>query len=368
MEGLVAVRTSFGGVFHGRRVLLTGHTGFKGAWLSRWLLDLGAEVTGYALDPNTAPSLFVDLSLESSVNSQIGDVRDAAVLAAVVAEVRPEIVLHLAAQPLVRRSYAEPRYTFETNVMGTVNLLEALRGCESCRAIVNVTTDKVYSNPETGEPFNETHPLGGHDPYSASKAGSEIVTASYRDSFFTGSGLPAVATARAGNVIGGGDWAVDRLVPDCVRALSSDELVVVRNPNSVRPWQHVLEPLSGYLCLAAALLGDDSLAGPFNFGPDPAEARSVGEVSERFVEAWGEGSWCAPDPGAHPHEAAQLRLDIGKADRVLGWRPIWDFEETVAHTAAWYHAYNKGEDAVGLVKADIDAYVAAARACAAPWA
>ena len=362
------MRTEFGGAFAGKRVLLTGHTGFKGSWLSRWLLDLGADVTGYALEPDTSPSLFADLGLAAVMDSHIGDIRDAARFDEVFAEVRPELVLHLAAQPLVRRSYTEPRYTLETNVMGTANVLEAVRRSDECRVVLNVTTDKVYANDEAGEAFSEDRPLGGHDPYSASKAASEIVTASYRDSFFSQAGAAAVATARAGNVIGGGDWAEDRLVPDCARALASGQPLAVRNPASVRPWQHVLEPLSGYLHLAARLLVDRELAGAFNFGPDPDSARTVGEVAERFVSAWGEGSWHVPESGVQPHEAAQLRLDIGKAGRTLGWHPVWEFDETIQRTAAWYHAYTGGADATALVEADFDAYLTAARAAAAPWA
>ena len=358
----------FGGAFAGSRVLLTGHTGFKGSWLARWLLDLGADVTGYALAPDTEPSLFADLGLGREMDSRIGDVRDVAALSAVVAEVRPEVVLHLAAQPLVRRSYAEPRYTFETNVMGTVNMLEAVRGCEDTRVVVNVTTDKVYENPETGDAFSEDEPLGGHDPYSASKAGSEIVTASYRRAFFSGGAGPAVASARAGNVIGGGDWAADRLVPDCVRALADGDPVTVRNPDSVRPWQHVLEPLAGYLHLAASLLGDPALAGAFNFGPDPSATATVGDVVDRFVAAWGDGTWETPDLGGQPHEAGQLRLDIEKARRVLGWVPVWGFEETIVRTAHWYRDYQGGRAAVDLVTEDLAAYRDAARDAAAPWA
>ncbi|MDP2232555.1 MAG: CDP-glucose 4,6-dehydratase [Actinomycetota bacterium] len=365
LEGLVTVGVEFTTAFSGRRVLLTGHTGFKGAWLSHWLLSLGAELTGYALDPDTTPSLFADLALERSMDSRIGDIRDTASVAALVAEVRPEVVFHLAAQPLVRRSYVEPHYTFETNVIGTANVLEALRSADACVAFVNVTTDKVYANPETGEPFTEADPLGGHDPYSASKAASEILTAAYRDSFFTGPEMPAVATARAGNVIGGGDWAEDRLVPDCARALTRHEDIVVRSPDSVRPWQHVLEPLSGYLHLAAALIDDRSLAGAYNFGPHPESARSAGEVVESFVSAWGEGSWRAPEGGEHPHEAGQLRLDISKAQRVLGWRPVWGFDETITRAAAWYRAYDVGQDAATLVSADLSAYTTAALAAEA---
>jgi CDP-glucose 4,6-dehydratase len=306
------------------------------------------------------------MRMEAHMDSRIGDIRDAGGVASLVAETRPEIVLHLAAQPLVLRSYAEPSYTFETNVLGTVNLLEAVRAVPECRSVVNVTTDKVYSNPETGEPFAEDCPLGGFDPYSASKASSEIVTASYRDAFFSGDGA-AVATARAGNVIGGGDWAADRLVPDCAKALAADQSVIVRNPASVRPWQHVLEPLAGYLWLAARLKDDQSLAGAFNFGPDPAATRTVGELADAFVSAWGSGSWHAPEMGEQPHEAGHLRLDIGKADSLLSWRPLWDFETTVAQTAGWYRAYAAGESAGALVKEDIRAYENAARSAGASW-
>lgn len=358
----------FRNTFAGRRILLTGHTGFKGSWLARWLLDLGADVTGYALEPDTEPSLFADLGLDRALDSRIGDVRDAGALSALVTELRPEIVLHLAAQPLVRRSYAEPRYTFETNIMGTVNVLEAVRGCEDTRVVVNVTTDKVYENPETGAAFSEDGPLGGHDPYSASKAGSEIVTTSYRRAFFSGGAGPAIATARAGNVIGGGDWAADRLVPDCARALSAGDPVIVRNPDSVRPWQHVLEPLSGYLHLAASLLGDATLAGAFNFGPDPSVTATVGDVVGRFVAAWGEGAWETPEMGAQPHEAGQLRLDIEKSRRILGWFPIWDFEQTVDRTARWYRQYHGARAAADLVAEDLAAYGDAAHDAEAPWA
>lgn len=367
MEGLVAL-PHFQRAFEGRRVLLTGHTGFKGSWLTKWLLDLGADVTGYALDPDTEPSLFADLALDRAMDSRIGDIRDVETLAPLIAEVRPEVVLHLAAQPLVRRSYAEPRYTFETNIMGTANLLEAVRGCADTRVVVNVTTDKVYENPETGDAFSEDEPLGGHDPYSASKAGSEIVTASYRRAFFSDGVGPAVASARAGNVIGGGDWAADRLVPDCARALSAGDPVIVRNPGSVRPWQHVLEPLSGYLHLAASLLDDPGLAGAFNFGPDPSVTATVGDVVGRFVAAWGDGTWETPDLGPQPHEAGQLRLDIEKSRRVLGWFPVWDFEQTVDRTARWYREYHGARAAADLVAEDLAAYGDAARDAAAPWA
>ncbi|MDZ4168052.1 MAG: CDP-glucose 4,6-dehydratase [Coriobacteriia bacterium] len=358
----------FGGVFSGRRVLVTGHTGFKGSWLSRWLVDLGAEVFGYALEPDTSPSLFADLALHELVDSRIGDIRNAGGIAALVAEIRPETVIHLAAQPLVRRSYAQPRYTFETNVMGTANLLEAVRDCADCRVVVNVTTDKVYANSETGEPFGEDRPLGGHDPYSASKAASEILTASYRASFFSTPGTAAIATARAGNVIGGGDWSEDRLVPDCARALLAGSSIIVRNPASIRPWQHVLEPLSGYLHLAAALWCEEAEQGAYNFGPDPDSARTVGEVVDQLIATWGEGSWHAPELQEQPHEAAILRLDVRKAAQVLKWRPVWSFEDTVVRTASWYRAYATGQDASALVETDLEAYAAAAAHSGIAWA
>lgn len=359
--------SGFGGAFAGRRVLLTGHTGFKGSWLSRWLLDLGAEVTGYALEPDTTPSLFEDLRLTNALDSRIGDVRDARAVEDVVSEVRPEVVLHLAAQPLVRRSYAEPRYTFETNVMGTVNVLEAVRRCDDTRVVVNVTTDKVYENQETGVPFAEDDALGGWDPYSASKAASEVVTSSYRRSFLSGESGAVVASARAGNVIGGGDWASDRLVPDCARALSAGKPVLVRNPASVRPWQHVLDPLSGYLHLAASLLVNPELAGAFNFGPGSSSDAKVAEVVELFVREWGGGTWEAPLSDGQPHEAGVLRLDIDKAEQTLGWRPVWDLGETVERTARWYRRYGERHRPDELVAEDLDAYRAAAQDAAVPW-
>jgi CDP-glucose 4,6-dehydratase len=344
---------------------VTGHTGFKGSWLTRWLLDLGADVTGYALEPDTTPALFDALNLKADIDSRIGDIRDGETLAALVSEVRPEIVLHLAAQPLVRRSYTEPAYTFDVNVMGTVNLLQAVKACDETRVLVNVTTDKVYENPESGHPFTEREPLGGHDPYSASKACSEIVTAAYRSSFF-GDG-PAVATARAGNVIGGGDWASDRIVPDCARALIAGQPVVVRNPGSVRPWQHVLEPLSGYLALAESLWIDGaSHAQAYNFGPPSGETHTVRDVVERSIEAWGAGRWTTPEALVQPHEAGLLALDVSKAQADLGWRPVWDFDETVDRTMRWYQRH--AEDAASAQMAcdeDIAAYAIAAAASSA---
>ena len=359
VEGMGPVSTDlFGGVFAGRRVFVTGHTGFKGSWLTRWLLDLGARVTGYALEPDTDPSLFEELGLARHVDSRIGDVRDLGSLSSALLKTRPEIVFHLAAQPLVRRSYAEPLYTFETNVMGTANLLEAVRGCEAARVVVNITTDKVYENPETGRPFAEDEPLGGHDPYSASKACSEIVSAAYRRSFFAGNaGGPALATARAGNVIGGGDWSEDRIVPDIVRALEVGEPVKVRNPDAVRPWQHVLEPLAGYLTLAEALWRDGrERAGAYNFGPEPDDVHPVRDLVDRSIEAWGAGSWEVLGAGGQPHEAGLLSLTIDKARDELGWRPLWGFETTVERTVSWYRRVASGEDPETVTFEDLSAY------------
>lgn len=356
----------FNGAFEGRRVLITGHTGFKGSWLAHWLLTLGAAITGYALTPDTSPSLFEELGLARELDHHIGDIRDARSLAAVMIAAQPEMVFHLAAQPLVRRSYQEPHLTFETNVIGTVNLLEAVRACDSVRVVVNVTTDKVYENPETGVPFAEDEPLGGHDPYSASKACSELVTASYRRAFLADRGV-AVATARAGNVIGGGDWAADRLVPDCARALASGRVINVRNPESIRPWQHVLESLSGYLHLVTTLMADPNLAAAYNFGPEPSEIASVAEMANRFVAAWGSGSWEAQPTDGDPHEAGDLRLDTAKAQRELGWKPTWGLDETITRTARWYQGHMVGRPAPELVADDLGAYHGRARETGAAW-
>jgi CDP-glucose 4,6-dehydratase len=359
----------FGGAFEGKRVLVTGDTGFKGAWLAEWLLELGAEVSGLALEPDTDPALYDALGLAGRIDHTTGDIRDQAVVESVMQRVAPQVVFHLAAQPLVRRSYSEPIYTFATNVMGTAHVLEAARMQPSVEALVVITTDKVYRNAETGEAFAEDAPLGGHDPYSASKAAAEIVSASYRDSFLRAEGK-AMATARAGNVIGGGDWSLDRIVPDCVRALVAGESVGVRNPASLRPWQHVLEPLSGYLWLGALLLqGRAEVADAFNFGPDPGDARTVGELVERFLAAWGSGSWVRPELSGQPHEAGLLRLDITHAETALAWTPVWSFESAVDRTAEWYRQHAmESADPASLVSADIAAYVADARAAGLRWA
>lgn len=374
LETLVTPKGSqtglFGGIFDGRRVFVTGHTGFKGSWLTAWLLSMGAEVTGYALEPDTEPALFDLLGLEPRITHHVADVRDLESLSAAMAAARPEIVLHLAAQPLVLRSYAEPVMTFETNVMGTVNVLEAARGIESVRVLVNVTSDKCYENRETEHPYAEDDAMGGYDPYSASKGAAEIVTAAYRRSFFSDEGSALVASGRAGNVIGGGDWASDRIVPDCVRALAAGEPVPVRNPLAIRPWQHVLEPLSGYLTLAAALYaGKDEFAGGWNFGPLPASALTVREVVEAVIAAWGSGEWQGPRDGvAGPHEAHFLRLDITKAAEVLGWSPVWDAARAIRETTEWYRDFDGGASAAELTEACVRRYVEDATREGAVWA
>jgi CDP-glucose 4,6-dehydratase len=360
----------FGEQYRGRRVLVTGHTGFKGSWLTAWLLGLGAEVTGYALEPPTVPSLFDALGLERHIRHEIADVRDVSRLAEVVEAARPEIVLHLAAQPLVREGYAIPRETFETNVMGTVNLLDVLRSAGDLRAAVIVTTDKCYRNLEDGSAFVEDDALGGRDPYSASKGCAELATAAYAASFYAPRGV-GLASARAGNVIGGGDWAADRLVPDCVRALTEGRAVVVRNPDAVRPWQHVLEPLAGYLWLAAWLaVAAEEFGGAWNFGPDPADhGLPVRWVVERLFEAWGAGEWAASGAEGEPHEAHLLQLDSTKAREQLEWAPIWGAQEAVRRTAVWYRGqYEDAAAAPRLVQEDIEAYQGGARLAGTPWA
>lgn len=358
--------TDLGAAFRGRSVLVTGHTGFKGSWLSLWLHELGAKVAGYALAPDTEPSLFEQLGLSRLMDSRLGDVRDLPSLEKAVRETRPEVVFHLAAQPLVRRSYDEPADTFSTNVQGTANVLEAVRRSVSVRACVVVTTDKCYENLEQDRAFREDDRLGGHDPYSASKAAAELVVASYRDSFFSRAAVkrhPAsVSSARAGNVIGGGDWAKDRLLPDCMRALAKGETVVVRNPRSTRPWQHVLEPLSGYLRLAQLQLeAPEKFDEAWNFGPADSDARTVAEVADLSVRAWGAGRWFSPPlDEPEPREAKLLRLDSAKARARLAWRPAYGVAEAVARTVSWYKAASQpGFDALAFTRRQIAEYQAA---------
>jgi CDP-glucose 4,6-dehydratase len=348
------------GIWAGKRVLLTGHTGFKGGWLALWLHEMGAEVHGYALQPPTTPSLFqvacVDRCMASST---IADVRDLPALTAAVRAAKPEIVFHLAAQPLVRESYRSPVETYATNVMGTVHLLEALRGIDSVRGVVNVTTDKCYENDGRSSPYLERDPMGGHDPYSSSKGCAELVTAAYRRSFLSERKVH-VATARAGNVIGGGDWAPDRLVPDFLRSLDAGQEVVIRSPDATRPWQHVLEPLSGYLMLAERLWkGGAECDGAWNFGPALEDAKPVRWIVERLCAGVPGASWRV-DLAPQPHEARALTLDSAKARDRLGWRPRWGIERALDRTLAWHRAWRAGADMRKACLEQIAEYKAAA--------
>jgi CDP-glucose 4,6-dehydratase len=345
----------------GKKVLITGHTGFKGSWLSLWLHSLGAEVTGYALDPPTEPSLFRLARGGEIVADHRGDIRDGEGLSAVMRETRPEIIFHMAAQPLVRESYKNPVETYAVNVIGTVNLLEGVRHCRSVRAVVNVTTDKCYENHEWSWGYRENDRLGGHDPYSNSKACSELVTAAYRTSFFNQADYHvhgvAIATARAGNVIGGGDWAADRLIPDCFRAILAGEPIRIRNPHAIRPWQHVLEPISGYMLLAQRLYEEkDAWATGWNFGPSDDDARPVQWLVERLCSLWGDGASWVLDGGNHPHEAHYLKLDCSKARSELGWKPRWGLPHVMESIVRWTKAYHLGKDMRALCLKQIHEY------------
>jgi CDP-glucose 4,6-dehydratase len=361
-----------------RRVLVTGHTGFKGAWLSLWLQSFGAQVVGVSLAaPPSVPSLYeLARVAEGMAGSVACDIRDPLALAHAVADARPEVVFHLAAQPFVRRSFLAPRETYEVNVMGALNLLEAIRSCPSVRACVVVTSDKCYENHESPQPYREQDPLGGHDPYSSSKAAAEILTAAYRRSFLSDPPGPRIASARAGNVIGGGDWGEDRLVPDLVRAAVAHRDLRLRNPAAIRPWQHVLSPLSGYLVLAQALCdgagdragegtgggargrvggagGGSAFARAWNFGPEPADARTVEWVVRRVSELWPGGVSWSVDEGPHPHEAGLLALDSSLARQRLGWRPALGLEDGLAATVDWYLAWLDGQDMRAFTLAQI---------------
>lgn len=354
----------FGDVYAGRRVLVTGHTGFKGSWLALWLQALGAEVAGLALDPDTQPSHWPLLHLGDITDHRV-NLLDAAGVRKVVAEHEPEVVFHLAAQSLVRRSYADPVGTFGTNVMGLVNLFEAVRGCASVRVIINATTDKVYADHGYSDGYHETDPLGGHDPYSSSKACAELVSDSYRKSFFGANASVRVATARAGNVIGGGDWGEDRLVPDLVRAATSGAALRIRNPSAVRPWQHVLEPLSGYLRLGQLLWDDPGFVGAWNFGPDTSGDISVQVLAQRLGQHWPALN-IQHDHDQHPHEAATLRLNCDKAKERIAWCPVWNMDTTLLRTARWYRSFY--EDHKIETDGDLASYIEDARSLGLAWA
>lgn len=346
--------------WRGKRVFLTGHTGFKGGWLALWLADMGAEVYGYALTPPTDPNLFTVANLQARLaHSTIADIRDAAALAQSMQAAKPDIVLHLAAQPLVRYSYNAPVETYAVNVMGTVNLLEAVRQTSSVKAVVNVTTDKCYENREWVWPYRENEAMGGFDPYSSSKACSELVTAAYRRSFLEPAGV-YLASARAGNVIGGGDWATDRLVPDFLRALDAGQILTIRSPLATRPWQHVLEPLSGYLMLAEKLFTEgQGFAEAWNFGPEEADARPVQWIVEYLCSQVPHASWQC-DALPQPHEANTLKLDSSKAKLQLGWRPLLNLQAALDMTLAWHQAWKKGSDMAAISMQQIREYEAAA--------
>ncbi len=347
--------------WQGKRVFVTGHTGFKGSWLCLWLHTLGAEIFGYALDPPTDPNLFELARVGELVDSSVADVRDLDRLKTEMCKAAPEIVIHMAAQPLVRDSYKIPVETYAVNVMGTVHLLEAVRACPSVRAVVNVTTDKVYENREWVWGYRENEPFGGYDPYSNSKACSELVTAAYRSSYFNpgdyGKHGVALASARAGNVIGGGDWATDRLIPDVIRAILAGEPVRIRNPRAIRPWQHVLEPLSGYLLLAQRLYEEGVRYGEgWNFGPDEKDARPVEWLVRHICTLWGDDASYGIDKGDHPHEAHYLKLDCSKAGAELGWRPRWSLDAALESIVSWTKTYRDGGDLRSACLAQIEAY------------
>lgn len=346
--------------FKGKKVFITGHTGFKGTWMSRILVEAGATVTGYSQEPPTNPNLFSFAGLEGKMTSVIGDIRDFDNLKSAFDRAQPEIVLHLAAQPIVRDSYKIPRYTYETNVMGTVNILECVRQSECVKSFLNVTTDKVYENKEFVWGYRENEPLDGYDPYSNSKSCSELVTHSYKNSFFDNRNI-AISTARAGNVIGGGDFANDRIIPDCVRAVSRGKNTIVRNPHSTRPYQHVLEPVFAYLMIAANQYTDRKYAGWYNVGPDDCDCVTTGELADLFCNKWGEGAAWENRWVGGPHEANFLKLDCSKIKSVFGWNPRWHIEATMEKTCDWYKAWLSGENIPSVMDRQIAEYLEASK-------
>lgn len=351
MENLVT--PSF---WHGKRVFLTGHSGFKGSWMSSVLIGFGAKLTGYSLEPLTKPNLFDLSGIKGKMKSLIGDIRDFNRLRDAVDEEKPDIIIHMAAQPIVRESYKEPRYTYETNVMGTVNILECVRSADCVRSFLNVTTDKVYKNNEWQWGYREIDPLDGYDPYSNSKSCSELVTHSYRDSFFYNRNI-AVSTARAGNVIGGGDFAADRIIPDCVRAIQKGESIIVRNPYSTRPYQHVLEPVMAYLMISEKQYKDKNYAGWYNIGPDDCDCVTTGALAGMFCTKWGDGARWENKSYGGPHEASFLKLDCSKVKSIFGWKPTWHIEQAVEKTCEWTQAWLQGADIAGIMDRQIEEYL-----------
>ena len=355
MEGVKGkVNPSF---WKGKKVFLTGHTGFKGSWLALWLQSMGAIVKGYALEPPTNPSLFLEAKVGDNMDSQIGDIRDLEMLKKSMIAFNPEILIHMAAQPLVRLSYLEPVETYTTNVIGTVNVLEAARSCPNLKAIVSVTTDKCYENKEWPWGYRENEPMGGHDPYSNSKGCAELVTSAYRRSFFHTTDTASIASARAGNVIGGGDWAEDRLIPDILKAFENSQPVIVRNPLSTRPWQHVLEPLSGYLVLAQQLVEKgDEFAEAWNFGPKDEDCKPVNWILDKMAADWGNGAGWELDKNNNPHEAGFLKLDCSKAAARLNWHPLWNLEHTLNLIVNWHQDWRAGKNMNEKCLQEIAAY------------
>jgi len=340
----------------GKRVFLTGHTGFKGSWLSLWLFSLGAEVRGYALNPPTSPSLFNEAKINSIIDSQIGDIRDQDALHESMTEFNPDILIHMAAQPLVRYSYDNPIETYEVNVIGTAKVLEAARSCPDLKAIVNITTDKCYENDDRSEGYMENDPMGGYDPYSSSKGCAELVTSSYRRSFLQEQGV-GLASVRAGNVIGGGDWADDRLIPDILRSFEKNKPVIIRNPKATRPWQHVLEPLSGYLILTQNLYKNQKkYAEGWNFGPNEKDVQPVDWILDKMITKWPSSSWRL-DTNSSPHEASFLKLDISKSKSKLGWNPVWELSQTLEKIVIWHQAWLNKEDMQAMCLAEIKEYM-----------
>ena len=343
------------GFWNGKRVFLTGHTGFKGSWLSLWLFSLGANVRGYSLNPLTQPSLFSEAKIDSIAESHIGDIRDQDTLQESMVSFKPDILIHMAAQPLVRYSYDEPIETYEVNVIGTAKVLEVARGCSNLKAIINITTDKCYENDGRTKGFKENDPMGGYDPYSSSKGCAELVTSSYRRSFLQDQGI-GLASVRAGNVIGGGDWADDRLIPDILKSFENGSSVIVRNPLATRPWQHVLEPLSGYLVLAQKLYQNPKeYAEGWNFGPNEQDVKPVDWILDKMVSKWPNSSW-ELDKSSSPHEAGFLKLDILKAKSKLGWNPLWSLSDTLEKIVHWHQAWLNNEDMQVVCLAEIKEY------------